>query len=136
MDDDARSEEEILARLIELENEEQSERRVRLTGERYLSLLQDPDTGLNYVLRHGTDNFDGADIPADAEFYEYPTIDVARRAFNQLLRESRLAGEVVEEDSTDDLGDLENDGAEMRDMYADSDEDELTQDPVISEEDP
>jgi hypothetical protein len=108
---------------------------VRLTGERYLSLLQDPDNGLSYVLRHGTDETEGAVIPADAEFYEYPSVDVARRAFNQLLRESRRAGELVEEDSTDDLGDFESDGAEIRDMYADSDEDELTQDPVISEED-
>jgi len=130
-----RSEEQIVARLLELENADQADRRVRLTGERYLSLLQDPDNGLSYVLRHGTDETEGAVIPADAEFYEYPSVDVARRAFNQLLRESRRAGELVEEDSTDDLGDFESDGAEIRDMYADSDEDELTQDPVISEED-
>jgi hypothetical protein len=130
-----RSEEQIIARLLELENADQADRRVRLTGERYLSLLQDPDNGLSYVLRHGTDETEGAVIPADAEFYEYPSVDVARRAFNQLLRESRRAGELVEEDSTDDLGDFESDGAEIRDMYADSDEDELTQDPVISEED-
>jgi hypothetical protein len=130
-----RSEEQIIARLLELENGDQAERRVQLTGERYLSLLQDPDNGLSYVLRHGTDETEGAEIPPDAEFYEYPNVDVARRAFNQLLRESRRAGELVEEDSTDDLGDFEGDGAEIRDMYADSDEDELTQDPVISEED-
>ncbi len=130
-----RSEEQIIARLLELENGDQADRRVRLTGERYLSLLQDPDNGLSYVLRHGTDETEGAVIPPDAEFYEYPSVDVARRAFNQLLRESRRAGELVEEDSTDDLGDFESDGAEIRDMYADSDEDELTQDPVISEED-
>jgi hypothetical protein len=67
-----RSEEQIVARLLELENADQADRRVRLTGE---------------------------------------------------------------QDSTDDLGDFESDGAEIRDMYADSDEDELTQDPVISEED-
>ena len=130
-----RSEEQIIARLLELETGDAAERRVRLTGERYLSLLQDPDSGVSYVLRHGTDETEGAVIPADTEFYEYATVDVARRAFNQLLRESRQGGELVEEDSTDDLGDFESDGAEIRDMYADSDEDELTQDPVISEED-
>lgn len=130
-----RSEEQIIARLLELENGDAAERRVRLTGERYLSLLQDPDSGVSYVLRHGTDETEGAVIPPDTEFYEYATVDVARRAFNQLLRESRQGGELVEEDSTDDLGDFESDGAEIRDMYADSDEDELTQDPVISEED-
>jgi len=133
---DERSEEQILSRLLELEDSEQAERRVRLTGERYLSLLQDPDSGLSYVLRHGTDETEGAEIPEDTEFYEYPTIDVARRAFNQLLGESRRAGELVEEDSTDDLGDSALDGAEIRDQYADIDEDELTQDAVTSDEEP
>ena len=51
-----------------------------------------------------------------------------------MVEESRRAGQVVEEDSTDDLGDFESGGAEIRDLYADVDEDELTQDPVISEE--
>ena len=86
------------------------------------------------MLRHGTDETEGAEIPKGTEFYEYSTIDVARRAFNQLLGEARRAGTIVEEDSTDDLGDFEGSGAEIRDLYADSDEDELTQDPVISEE--
>lgn len=136
MVEDERSEEQILSRLLELENSDQADRRVRLTGERYLSLLQDPDSGLSYVLRHGTDETEGAEIPEETEFYEYPTIDVARRAFNQLLGESRRAGEIVEEDSTDDIGDSALDGAEVRDQYADIDEDELTQDPVTSEEEP
>lgn len=134
--EDERSEEQILSRLLELENSDQAERRVRLNGERYLSLLQDPDSGLSYVLRHGTDETEGAEIPEETEFYEYPTIDVARRAFNQLLGESRRAGEVVEEDSTDDIGDSALDGAEVRDQYADIDEDELTQDPESSEQEP
>jgi hypothetical protein len=129
-----RSEEQIMSRLLELENEEQLERRVRLTGERYLSLVHDPDTGRSYVLRHGTDETEGAEIPQGSEFYEYATVDEAQRAFEQMVAESRDAGEVVEEDSTDDIGDFESDGAEIRDLYADQDEDELTQDPVISEE--
>jgi hypothetical protein len=129
-----RSEEEIVSRLLELENEEQSDRRVRLRGERYLSLLHDPDNGRSYVLRRGTDETEGAEIPPDTEFYEYPNRDEAQRAFEQLLEEARRAGQVVEEDSTDDIGDFETQGAEIRDLYADSDEDELTQDPVISEE--
>jgi hypothetical protein len=129
-----RSEEQIISRLLELENDEQAERRVRLRGERYLSLLHDPDNGRSYVFRHGTDETEGAEIPADVEFYEYPTADVAQGAFEQMVGESRRAGQVVEEDSTDDLGDFETSGAEIRDLYADVDEDELTQDPVISEE--
>ncbi len=130
-----RSEEQIVTRLLELENGEQAEQRVRLAGERYLSLLQDPDDGRSYVFRHGVDETEGAELPAGAEFYEYDTIDDARRAFEQLLGEARLVGHVVEEDSTDDLGDFEGSGAEIRDMYADVDEDELTQDEVLSEED-
>lgn len=130
-----RSENQIVDRLLQLENDDQAERRVRLSGERYLSLLQDPDSGRSYVFRHGVDDTEGADVPEESEFYEYDTLDVARRAFNEILGEARRAGTVVEEDSTDDLGDFESGGAEIRDLYADSDEDELTQDDVISEED-
>lgn len=133
--DDVRSENQVVTRLLELENDGQPERRVRLSGERYLSLVQDPDNGRSYVFRHGVDDTEGAELPEDAEFYEYNTIDVARRAFNQILGEARRAGHVVEEDSTDDLGDFESGGAELRDLYADVDEDELTQDEVLSEED-
>jgi hypothetical protein len=129
-----RSEEQIISRLLELENDDQAERRVRLRGERYLSLLHDPDDGRSYILRHGTDETEGAEIPESTEFYEYPSVDVAERAYEQMLEEWRRAGQVVEEDSTDDLGDSETSGAEIRDLYADVDEDELTQDPVISEE--
>jgi hypothetical protein len=129
-----RSEEQILSRLLELENGGQSERRVRLTGERFLTLLHDPDSGRSYVLRHGTDETEGAEVPAGTEFEEYPTSDTAERAFELALAESRQSGELVEEDSTDDVGDFETQGAEIRDLYADQDEDDLTRDPVISEE--
>jgi hypothetical protein len=129
-----RSEEQVISRLLELENDEQAERRVRLRGEKYLSLLHDPDDGRSYIFRHGTDETEGAELPPDTEFYEYPSADVARRAFEQMVVESRRAGQVVEEDSTDGLGDFESGGAEIRDLYADVDEDELTQDPVLSEE--
>lgn len=131
-----RSENQIVGRLLELENGDQAERRVRLSGERYLSLLEDPDSGRSYVFRHGVENIgEGAEVPEGTEFFEYETIDVARRAFNQILGEAKRAGTVVEEDSTEDLGDFESGGAEIRDLYADVDEDELTQDDVISEED-
>lgn len=129
-----RSEEEIVSRLLELENDGQAERRAELTGERFLSLLHDPDTGSSYVLSHGTDDTGGAEIPAGTEFYQYATADEAQRAFDQLLEESRRAGELVEEDSTEDIGDFESGGAEVRDLFADSDEDELSTDSVISEE--
>ncbi len=129
-----RSEEQVISRLLELENDGQAERRTQLSGERFLSLLNDPDTGRSYILRHGTDQTEGAEIPAGTEFYEYPSADLAQRAYEQLLEESRGAGELVEEDSTEDIGDFESSGAEVRDLFADSDEDELSRDPVISEE--
>jgi hypothetical protein len=129
-----RSEEQIISRVLALENDGQAERRAELTDERFLSLVNDPDTGRSYILRHGVDNFEGAEVPPGTEVYEYPTADEAQRAYEQLLEESRQAGELVEEDSTEDVGDFESSGAEVRDLFADSDEDELSKDPVLSEE--
>src|SRR6266550_5108066 len=129
-----RSEEQITSRLLELDNSGQAERRAQLTGERFLSLLHDPDSGRSYILRHGSDSTEGAEIPEGTEFYEYPETEAAQRAYEQLLGESRRAGELLEEDSSEGIGDSETSGAEIRDLYADIDEDELTQDPVISEE--
>jgi hypothetical protein len=128
-----RSEEEIISRLLELESDERAERRVRLAGERYLTLLHDPDNGRSYVLRRGADDTEGAEIPEGTEFFEYRSTDEAQRAYEQMLDEARRAGEIVEEDSTDDIGDFEADGAEMRDMFVDTDDD-LVRDPVIDEE--
>jgi hypothetical protein len=129
-----RSEEQILSRLLELENDGQAERRALLSGERFLSLLHDPDNGRSYILRHGSDETEGAEIPPGTEFFEYPKADEAQRAFEQLLDESRQAGELVEDDSSEGIGDFESGGAEIRDLFADSDEDELSRDPVISDE--
>ena len=120
-----RSEEQIISRLFELENSGQAARRTELSEERFLSLIQDPDDGRGYVLRHGTDETEGAEIPPGTEFWEYPTLDEASRAYDQLLAESGQAGEVVEEDSDEDLGDSETGGAEVRDRYSASDEDLL-----------
>ncbi|HEY4915092.1 MAG TPA: hypothetical protein VIJ91_14385 [Candidatus Dormibacteraeota bacterium] len=120
-----RSEEQIISRLFELENGGQAARRTELSDAQFLSLIQDPDDGRGYVLRHGTDETEGAEIPPGTEFWEYPTFDEAGRAYDQLLAESGKAGEVVEEDSDEDLGDSETGGAEVRDRYSASDEDLL-----------
>jgi hypothetical protein len=120
-----RSEEQILSRLFELENGGQADRRVELDGERFVSLIQDPDTGHSYVLQHGVDDTEGAEIPAGTEFYEYDSHADAERAFAELVGEQ--AGEVVEVDSEEDLGDSETDGAEMRDVYAAEDMDPLVE---------
>jgi hypothetical protein len=120
-----RSEEQIVSRLFELENGGQAERRAELTGERFLSLIQDPDSGRAYVFVHGSDETEGAEVPPGTEFWDYPTADEAGRAYDQLLAESGTAGEVVEDDSDEGLGDSETGGAEVRDRYSASDEDPL-----------
>jgi hypothetical protein len=120
-----RSEEQIISRLFELENTGQAERRTELGGERFLSLIQDPDSGRAYVFSHGMDATEGAEIPEGTEFWEYPTPDEAQRAYGQMLAESGQAGDVVEEDSEEGIGDSETGGAEVRDRYSASDEDLL-----------
>jgi hypothetical protein len=119
------SEEQIISRLFELENGGQAERRAELSGERFLSLIHDPDTGRAYVFSHGTDATEGAEVPEGTEFWDYPTSDEAARAYDQLLAESGQAGEVVEDDSDEGIGDSETGGAEVRDRYSASDEDPL-----------
>jgi hypothetical protein len=121
-----RSEEQIISRLFELENSGQAERRTELDGERFLSLIQDPDNGRAYVFSHPLDVTEGAEIPPGTEFWEYANQDEAARAYGQLLVESGQEGEqVVEEDSEEGLGDSETGGAEVRDRYSASDEDPL-----------
>src|SRR2546430_8036041 len=78
-----RSEEQITSRLLELENSGQAEQRAKLTGERFHSLLHDADSGRSYILRHGSDSTEGAEIPEGTEFYEYPETEAAQRVFFQ-----------------------------------------------------
>jgi hypothetical protein len=118
-----RSEEQVISRLFDLENEGQAAQRAELTGERFLSLIQDPTNGLAYVFQHGLDETEGAEVPVGTEFWQYSTWDEAERAYAQLLEEDRRAGEVVEVDSEDGLGGSDTEGAEVRDRYSASDED-------------
>ena len=122
---DDRSEEQIISRLFDLENDGQAAQRAELTGERFISLIQDPVNGLGYVFQHGLDETEGAEVPAGTEFWEYPTWDEAERAYAQLVAEDRQAGELVETDSEEGLGDSDAAGAEVRDRYSASDEDPL-----------
>ena len=122
---DDRSEEQIISRLFDLENDGQAAQRAELTGERFISLIQDPVNGLGYVFQHGLDETEGAEVPLGTEFWEYPTWDEAERAYAQLVAEDRQAGELVETDSEEGLGDSDAAGAEVRDRYSASDEDPL-----------
>lgn len=120
-----RSEEQTISRLFELENGGQAAQRAELTGERFLSLIQDPTNGRAYVFQHGLDETEGAEVPPGTEFWDYPTWDEAERAYSQLLDEDRKAGEVVATDSEEGMGDSETGGAEVRDRYSASDDDPL-----------
>jgi hypothetical protein len=131
-----RSEEQVISRLFDLENSGQAAQRTELTGERFISLIQDPVNGLGYVFQHGLDETEGAEVPPGTEFWEYRTWDEAERAYAQLINEDRQAGELVEVDSEDGLGDSDTDGAEVRDRYSASDEDALvgTDDDSVGQE--
>ena len=120
-----RSEEQVISRLFDLENDGQAAQRAELTGERFVSLIQDPINGMAYVFQHGLDDTEGAEVPEGTEFWEYPTLDEAARAYAQLITEDSQAGELVEVDSDEGLGDSESGGAEVHDRYSASDEDPL-----------
>ncbi len=114
-----------MSRLFDLENSGQAAQRAELSGERFISLIQDPDSGRAYVFQHPLDETEGAEVPPGTEFWDYPTFDEAQRAYAQLLEEDRQAGEVVEVDSEESIGDSDAGGAEVRDRYSASDEDPL-----------
>jgi hypothetical protein len=108
-----------------------ADQRAELTGERFLSLIHDPDSGRAYVFQHGLDDTEGAEVPEGSEFWEYGSREQAERAYQQLLTDARESGELVEEDSDEGLGDQEVDGAELRDVYSAEEDDAL----VVGEED-
>src|SRR5215469_2384447 len=120
-----RSEEQIIDRLFALENEGMADRRAELAGERFLSLIHDPDSGQAFVFQHGLDDTEGAEVPEGTEFWEYGTVDQAESAYEQLLSEARQSGELLDEDSDEGLGDEEVDGAELHDVYSADDDDPL-----------
>jgi hypothetical protein len=120
-----RSEEQVMSRLFDLENSGQAAQRAELSGERFISLIQDPDSGRAYVFQHPLDETEGAEVPPGTEFWDYPTFDEAQRAYAQLLEEDRQAGELVEVDSEEGIGDSDAGAAEVRDRYSASDDDLL-----------
>jgi hypothetical protein len=68
------------------------------------------------VFRHGLDDTEGAEVPEGTEFWEYADLDEAQRVFNGLLREARDAGELLAEESDEELGDSETAGVELNDV--------------------
>jgi hypothetical protein len=83
-----KSEEQVVTRLFDLENDGQATQRAELTGERFISLIQDPANGTAYVFQHGLDETEGAEVPPGTEFWEYPTLDEAQRATRSWSRKT------------------------------------------------
>src|SRR2546428_14098327 len=113
-----RSEEQVISRLFALENDGQAAQRAELTGERFISLIQDPASGLAYVFQHGLDETEGAEVPEGTEFWEYSNLDEAARAYAQLLAEDRQAGELVETGSAEGLAASWTGVAALRDRHS------------------
>lgn len=119
------SEQQLEAHLLELENQGMTDRRAELSGQRWLSLLHDDERDRAYVLVHGVDETEGLSVPPDTEVWEYATFDEAERAYLQMLEEADEAGDLVDEDSDEEIGDFETGGAELRDVYSADDDDSL-----------
>jgi hypothetical protein len=119
------SEQQLETRLLELENQGMADRRAELAGRRWLSLLHDEESGRAYVLQHGVDETDGLEVPPDTEVWRYASFDEAERAYQQMIEEADAAGELVDEDSDEELGDYETAGAELRDVHSADDDDPL-----------
>lgn len=111
------------ARLLELENQDLADRRAELSGDRWLSLIHDPQSSSVYIFRHGVDETEGAEEPPGAEVWEYESYEQADRAYAALLGEAAAAGELVDPESeTEELGDVETDGVDAEELYSDTDD--------------
>lgn len=111
MEMDDRLDQRTLARLWELENGEQMDRRVELTGQRFLSLFLDKLDGRSYIFRHSAEEQnETVSVGQDSEFWMYDTADAAALEFRRMVGAARRAGNLVETDDTDDLGDPFTDG--------------------------
>src|SRR5947207_1750270 len=111
MEMDDRLDQRTLAQLWELENNEQMERRVELTGERHLSLFLEKLGGRRYVFRHGSSQQnEGIAVGQDSEYWMYEPAEAATIEFERMLAAARRAGHLVESDDEDELGDPLTDG--------------------------
>lgn len=99
-----------LAQLWHLEAQDRADRRAELAGERYVSLFLDVLGGKSYVFEHGAGDASDDLSVGDAEFERYDTRQQARIAYADRIREAREAGELVDVDSEDDIGDASVDG--------------------------
>ncbi|MEP7105784.1 MAG: hypothetical protein ABI838_08055 [Chloroflexota bacterium] len=114
---DDRLDQRILAQLWELENSEQMERRVELSGERHLSLFLEKLGGRSYIFRHGlTEQNEAVSVGQDSEFWMYETAEAATIEFDRMVAAARRAGHLVETDDEEGLGDPHTDGPNITDV--------------------
>lgn len=117
MEMDDRLDQRTLSQLWELENNQQMERRVELTGERHLSLFLEKLGGRSYIFRHGpAEQNEGVSVGQDSEFWMYETADAATIEFERMVAAARRAGHLVETDDEDELGDPHTDGPVTTDI--------------------
>ncbi len=111
MEMDDRLDQRTLARLWELENAEQMDRRVELTGQRFLSLFPDKLDGRSYIFRHSAEEQnETVAVGQDSELWMYDTADAAMLEFRRMVAAARRAGTLVETADPAELGDPFTDG--------------------------
>jgi hypothetical protein len=121
MEMDDRLDQRTLSQLWELENAEQMDRRVELTGQRYISLFLEKLEGRSYIFRHSAEEQNEAvSVGQDSEFWMYDTAEAAQIEFAQMVANARRAGHLLETDDTDDLGDPFTDGPVTNEVGAEN----------------
>ncbi len=121
MEMDDRLDQRTLAQLWELENDEQMERRVELTGQRHLSLYLEKLGGRSYIFQHGPgEQNEGVSVGQDSEFWMYDKAEAATIEFERMLAAARRAGHLIETDDEDELGDPRTGGPVTTDIGAEN----------------
>jgi hypothetical protein len=97
------------------------DRRVELTGQRYISLFLEKLDGRSYIFRHSAEEQNEAvSVGQDSEFWMYDTAEAAQIEFAQMVANARRAGHLLETDDTDDLGDPFTDGPVTNEIGAEN----------------
>ena len=110
MEHDDRLDQRELAQLWTLESAGRADQRAELEGERSLSLFLDVLGGRSYIFEHGSAAANEEVDVGDAELYRYDRPDQARIAYDEMLKEARMEGRLVDSDSMEDIGDPRVDG--------------------------
>ena len=91
------TDDQVTARLWDLEEGERQDARVALRDGTYLSLFLDKVDSQSYIFRRAAAERSGSD------FWKFESADQAQTAFDQMLSELRRDRMIAEEDSAEDL---------------------------------